>query len=35
MAAKLGADRGRRPRSTARRAIDHAEQQARWELEAL
>ena len=35
MVAKLGADRGRRPRSTARRAVDHAEQRARRELEAL
>src|SRR5439155_26674260 len=35
MAAKLGADGGRRPRSTAGRAVDHAEQWARRELEAL
>ena len=35
MAAKLGADRGRRPRSPAGRAVNHAEQRARRELEAL
>jgi hypothetical protein len=35
MAAKLAADRGRRPMSTAGRAVDHAEQRARQELEAL
>jgi hypothetical protein len=35
MAAKLGADRGRRPESTAGRAIDHTEQWPRRELEAL
>ena len=35
MAAKLGAHGGRRPRATARRAVDHAEQRARRKLEAL
>ena len=35
MAAKLGPDRGRRPGSTAGRAIDHAEQRAPGEFEAL
>jgi hypothetical protein len=35
MAAKLGADRGRRPRWSTGRAIDHAEQRARRELKAL
>jgi hypothetical protein len=34
MAAKLGADRSRRPRSTAGRAVDHAEQRARREPSA-
>ena len=34
-AAKLAADGGRRPRSTAGRAVNHAEQRARRELEAL
>jgi hypothetical protein len=32
--AKLAADRGSRPRSSAGGAVDHAEQRARRELEA-
>ena len=35
MAAKLGADRGSRPRSTAGGPVDHPEQRARGKLEAL
>jgi hypothetical protein len=34
MAAKLAADRGRRPMSTTGRAVDHAEQRAGRELDA-